>query len=134
MEQQPSNKALPYVLPGIGIACLATLVLLFAFPNHINVTLGIFICLLLILFIYNIAIVAGKNIERIDNKLSIRDVFFKKFLFNINEIRKIEIHTNFICRIYDIKIIKVVDSDGSHKFYVAKIKPEELERIVANIN
>ena len=134
MQHQPSNKALPYVLPGIGIACLLTLVLLFAFPIHMNVTLGIFICLLLILFIYNISMVAGKNIERVEKKISIRDIFFKKFLFDIKDIKKIEVHTNFICRIYDIKILKIDDSSGSYKYYVAKIKPEELEQIVSTIN
>jgi hypothetical protein len=131
MEQQPSNKALQYILPGIGIACLATLVFLFVLPGYMNVILGMFIFLLLILFIYNITLVAGKNVENLDGKLSIRDVFFKRYLFKIKEVKKIEVHTNFICRIYDIKIIKVEDTSGSYSFYVAKIKPEELQQIVS---
>jgi len=134
MEQQNNNKLLQYILPCLGICILATLVALFAFPDSINIIISIFIGLLLVLFIYNIVLVSGKNITREGNKLILRDVFFKTYSFDIGSIQKIEVHTNFVCRIYDIKIIKIQENGTDHKFYVAKIKPEELNKIVSSSN
>jgi hypothetical protein len=133
MHKSPSSP-INYLLHFIGSFCGATLVLIFLFPAHMNVILGIFIGLLLVLFIYNIMLVAGKNIV-IDNKeLCIRDIFYRKTFFQLKQVKKIEVHTNFICRIYDIKIILVQEGNETYKLYVAKVKPEELKEMIDAAN
>jgi hypothetical protein len=99
-----------------------------------NVILGIFIGLLLVLFIYNIMLVAGKNIVIDGKELNIRDIFYRRSFFELKKVSKIEVHTNFICRIYDIKIVLVQEGDKTYKLFVAKVKPEELKEMIDAAN
>ncbi|MBL7717558.1 MAG: hypothetical protein JNL72_01875 [Flavipsychrobacter sp.] len=130
MEIRVRSKALTYVIPAGGIAIALTLIALFIFPAAINIIISVFIALLLLLLIYNINLVSKQNIAKEDKKLLLRDVFYKEHLFEIKNIQKLEVHTNFICRLYDIKIIKLTESGTNYQLYMVKVKPEELQKIV----